>query len=147
MSSTWVVHNRLNYLPGRLWCICKQPHNNRFMICCDSCEDWFHGKCVNITKAMGQQMEEQGIEWRCPNCLKKGGSAKSQCFKLVKVGADSPLKHFPVTLLYTITLSNLFLSTPTFLVPNGVPPGLAAGSLAVIFVVTMACLRMQSSLQ
>lgn len=40
------------------------------MICCDSCEDWFHGKCVNITKAMGQQMEEQGIEWRCPNCVK-----------------------------------------------------------------------------
>ncbi|KAI8438667.1 hypothetical protein MSG28_011088 [Choristoneura fumiferana] len=55
--------------PYRLWCICKQPHNNRFMICCDSCEDWFHGKCVNITKAMGQQMEEQGIEWRCPNCM------------------------------------------------------------------------------
>ncbi|CAB3256493.1 unnamed protein product [Arctia plantaginis] len=58
--------------PNRLWCICKQPHNNRFMICCDGCEDWFHGKCVNITKAMGQQMEEQGIEWRCPNCVKKG---------------------------------------------------------------------------
>ncbi|CAH0592546.1 unnamed protein product [Chrysodeixis includens] len=57
--------------PNRLWCICKQPHNNRFMICCDGCEDWFHGKCVNITKAMGQQMEEQGIEWRCPNCIKK----------------------------------------------------------------------------
>uniref|UniRef100_A0A1B0GHB7 Putative transcription factor datf1 n=1 Tax=Lutzomyia longipalpis TaxID=7200 RepID=A0A1B0GHB7_LUTLO len=62
--------------PDRLWCICKQPHNNRFMICCDACEDWFHGKCVNITKAMGQQMEEQGIEWRCPNCLKKGPAAK-----------------------------------------------------------------------
>ncbi|XP_055623497.1 death-inducer obliterator 1-like [Toxorhynchites rutilus septentrionalis] len=57
--------------PDRLWCICKQPHNNRFMICCDACEDWFHGKCVNITKAMGQQMEEDGIEWTCPNCLKK----------------------------------------------------------------------------
>uniref|UniRef100_A0A182WML5 PHD finger protein 3 n=1 Tax=Anopheles minimus TaxID=112268 RepID=A0A182WML5_9DIPT len=57
--------------PDRLWCICRQPHNNRFMICCDSCEDWFHGKCVNITKAMGQQMEQDGIEWTCPNCLKK----------------------------------------------------------------------------
>ncbi|XP_058838198.1 death-inducer obliterator 1-like [Topomyia yanbarensis] len=57
--------------PDRLWCICKQPHNNRFMICCDECEDWFHGKCVNITKAMGQQMEEDGIEWTCPNCLRK----------------------------------------------------------------------------
>lgn len=39
--------------PNRLWCICRQPHNNRFMICCDMCEDWFHGKCVHVTKAMG----------------------------------------------------------------------------------------------
>jgi hypothetical protein len=23
------------------------------MICCDSCEDWFHGKCVGVTKSMG----------------------------------------------------------------------------------------------
>ena len=39
--------------PNRLWCICKKPHNNRFMICCDQCEDWFHGKCVGVTKALG----------------------------------------------------------------------------------------------
>ncbi|XP_034940332.1 death-inducer obliterator 1 isoform X2 [Chelonus insularis] len=57
--------------PNRLWCICKRPHDNRFMICCDVCEDWFHGKCVNVSKAMGKQMEDQGIEWVCPNCLKK----------------------------------------------------------------------------
>ncbi|XP_011883520.1 PREDICTED: death-inducer obliterator 1 isoform X2 [Vollenhovia emeryi] len=57
--------------PDRLWCICKRPHNNRFMICCDVCEDWFHGKCVHVSKAMGQQMEEKGIEWVCPNCLRK----------------------------------------------------------------------------
>lgn len=55
----------------RLWCVCRRPHNNRFMICCDKCEDWFHGKCVGITKQMGTEMEERGIEWVCPNCLKK----------------------------------------------------------------------------
>lgn len=26
----------------------------RFMICCDECEEWFHGRCVGITKAMGK---------------------------------------------------------------------------------------------
>ena len=40
--------------PERLWCICQKPHNNRFMICCDRCEDWFHGSCVGITKAIGE---------------------------------------------------------------------------------------------
>uniref|UniRef100_A0A1A9UYH6 PHD-type domain-containing protein n=1 Tax=Glossina austeni TaxID=7395 RepID=A0A1A9UYH6_GLOAU len=57
--------------PNKLWCICRQPHNNRFMICCDVCEDWFHGTCVNITKAMGLEMEQKGIDWTCPKCIKK----------------------------------------------------------------------------
>uniref|UniRef100_A0A0K8WM71 PHD finger protein 3 n=1 Tax=Bactrocera latifrons TaxID=174628 RepID=A0A0K8WM71_BACLA len=56
--------------PNRLWCICRQPHNNRFMICCDVCEDWFHGTCVSITKAMGIEMEQKGIDWTCPKCVK-----------------------------------------------------------------------------
>lgn len=54
--------------PNKLWCVCNQPHNNRFMICCDTCEEWYHGKCVNITKAMGQQMESEGREWICIYC-------------------------------------------------------------------------------
>lgn len=41
------------------------------MICCDSCEDWFHGKCVGITKSLGEQMEMRGVEWNCPPCRKK----------------------------------------------------------------------------
>lgn len=65
---SFVIRFRLFF---RLWCICRQPHNNRFMICCDKCEDWFHGKCVNITKQMGTEMEQRGAEWVCPNCIKK----------------------------------------------------------------------------
>ncbi|XP_070499195.1 death-inducer obliterator 1 isoform X2 [Chironomus tepperi] len=60
--------------PDRLWCICKQPHNNRFMICCDKCEDWFHGTCVNVTKAMGKDMEKKKIKWHCPNCKSNAGA-------------------------------------------------------------------------
>lgn len=41
------------------------------MICCDVCEDWFHGTCVSITKAMGLEMEQKGIDWTCPKCIKK----------------------------------------------------------------------------
>lgn len=54
--------------PNRLWCICKTPHGGRFMIACDACEEWFHGKCVNVTKAMGKKMEESGKQWWCPSC-------------------------------------------------------------------------------
>lgn len=62
--------------PDRLWCICKQPHNNRFMIACDKCEEWFHGTCVNVTKAMGKDMEKQDIKWHCPNCKSNAGAIK-----------------------------------------------------------------------
>ena len=57
--------------PNKLWCICQQPHNNRFMICCDSCLDWYHGKCVGITKKMGKEMEEADHQWTCPKCKTK----------------------------------------------------------------------------
>ncbi|XP_068211222.1 death-inducer obliterator 1-like isoform X2 [Palaemon carinicauda] len=63
--------------PERLWCICQKPHNNRFMICCDRCEDWFHGTCVGISKAMGQQMEDERQEWVCPKCKKAEKALKS----------------------------------------------------------------------
>uniref|UniRef100_T1H3Q5 PHD-type domain-containing protein n=1 Tax=Megaselia scalaris TaxID=36166 RepID=T1H3Q5_MEGSC len=57
--------------PTKLWCICRQPHNNRFMICCDTCEEWFHGSCVQITKAMNLEMEAKKQEWICPPCKEK----------------------------------------------------------------------------
>ena len=67
--------------PNKLWCICQQPHNNRFMICCDSCSDWFHGKCVGITKKMGKEMEEAGKDWTCPSCQEKSNKEKDAQLK------------------------------------------------------------------
>lgn len=79
--------------PNKLWCICNQPHNNRFMICCDTCEEWYHGKCVNITKAMGQQMEEEGKEWICLFCknpnLKRPEAAARRIRKASRASTDS----------------------------------------------------------
>lgn len=34
---------------NEVFCICRRPDNHTWMIGCDGgCEDWFHGKCVNI---------------------------------------------------------------------------------------------------
>ena len=38
------------------------------MICCDGCEEWFHGKCVGITMQQGKVMEKQGKEYVCEKC-------------------------------------------------------------------------------
>uniref|UniRef100_H3CPC2 Death inducer-obliterator 1 n=1 Tax=Tetraodon nigroviridis TaxID=99883 RepID=H3CPC2_TETNG len=59
------------YDPNALYCICRQKHNKRFMICCDRCEEWFHGDCVGITEARGRLMERNGEDYICPNCTTK----------------------------------------------------------------------------
>lgn len=66
------------------------------MICCDSCEDWFHGKCVGITKSLGEQMEARGVEWNCPPCKKKkteGTRKKSEDDKMNKKLEDEKKKR------------------------------------------------------
>lgn len=65
------------------------------MICCDTCEDWFHGKCVGITKALGEQMEARGVEWNCPPCKKKrteDARKKSEEDKAKKLEEDKAKK-------------------------------------------------------
>lgn len=64
--------------PNRLWCICKKPHNGRFMISCDNCEEWYHGDCVGITVQRGRQMERRGEEYVCPRCLKQQNKKKNE---------------------------------------------------------------------
>lgn len=38
----------------------------RFYICCDKCQDWFHGKCVGILPSEADFIDE----YVCPNCQK-----------------------------------------------------------------------------
>ncbi|CAJ1973569.1 unnamed protein product [Sphenostylis stenocarpa] len=37
---------------------------DEFWICCEICESWFHGKCVNITPAKAEYIKH----YRCPPC-------------------------------------------------------------------------------
>ena len=40
----------------------------RFMICCDHCEEWYHGSCVGISVAQGKRMEKESVDYVCPSC-------------------------------------------------------------------------------
>ncbi|XP_068759395.1 CXXC-type zinc finger protein 1-like [Montipora capricornis] len=47
------------------YCICQTSDTSRFMICCDKCDEWFHGDCIGITK-----MEAKDIkQYYCIQCL------------------------------------------------------------------------------
>ncbi|KAL6866810.1 hypothetical protein J3F83DRAFT_741278 [Trichoderma novae-zelandiae] len=47
------------------YCLCRGPDDHRWMICCERCEDWFHGECVHLSKDIGESLIEKFI---CPNC-------------------------------------------------------------------------------
>lgn len=84
--------------PDRLWCICHQPHDDRsarpphptpiimisfgclprFMICCDQCEEWYHGSCVGISVSQGKRMEREGRDYTCPICVEKERQVREQ---------------------------------------------------------------------
>lgn len=48
-----------------VYCICKKSDSNRFMICCDKCEKWFHGDCIRITPEQAKRI----LKFFCPECL------------------------------------------------------------------------------
>ncbi|KAB8216653.1 hypothetical protein BDV33DRAFT_151139 [Aspergillus novoparasiticus] len=54
---------------NELFCICRKPDNHTWMIACDGeCDDWFHGKCVNIDPKDADLIDK----YICPNCKEKG---------------------------------------------------------------------------
>ncbi|KAE8581946.1 hypothetical protein XENTR_v10019882 [Xenopus tropicalis] len=50
-----------------VYCICRKPDINCFMIGCDNCNEWFHGHCINITEKMAKAIRE----WYCVQCRDK----------------------------------------------------------------------------
>uniref|UniRef100_V9KTH7 CXXC-type zinc finger protein 1 n=1 Tax=Callorhinchus milii TaxID=7868 RepID=V9KTH7_CALMI len=47
-----------------LYCICRRPDINCFMIGCDKCNEWFHGDCIHITEKMAKGIRQ----WYCVQC-------------------------------------------------------------------------------
>lgn len=69
--------------PSKHCGLCKKPHNNRFMVGCGRCDDWFHGDCVGLDLAKVQQMEKEDQEYVCLKCCaeedgKTGAQATEQ---------------------------------------------------------------------
>ncbi|XP_071377334.1 death-inducer obliterator 1 [Centroberyx affinis] len=87
-SSSSIESDDGGYDPNALYCICRQKHNKRFMICCDRCEEWFHGDCVGITEARGRLMERNGEDYICPNCTAKKNQVVRPATTALIAGAE-----------------------------------------------------------
>ena len=51
----------------KVYCSCRQPYQNRFMIQCDFCDEWYHGSCVNVTVTEALRIDK----YKCPDCQQR----------------------------------------------------------------------------
>ncbi|KAK9094803.1 hypothetical protein Scep_026272 [Stephania cephalantha] len=49
-----------------LYCICRKPYDQRPMIACDSCDEWYHFDCVNLQGPLPKT-------YMCPACMPLSG--------------------------------------------------------------------------
>ncbi|ESO99187.1 hypothetical protein LOTGIDRAFT_238832 [Lottia gigantea] len=78
--------------PNTVYCLCRKPHSNRFMIECDCCEKWFHGSCVGVTETMGKEFEALDMNFVCPVCTEAGKQPKPKPIPVKTF--HSPVKVF-----------------------------------------------------
>lgn len=76
-----------------VFCICKRPDDGSWMIACEKCDEWFHGRCIGLTQAEG----ELAVLYYCDECQLRFG-LESQwkpkcrlqtCFEPAKVAHGS----------------------------------------------------------
>ncbi|PAA63625.1 hypothetical protein BOX15_Mlig012286g2, partial [Macrostomum lignano] len=53
--------------PKPVYCLCRSTDSIRFMIACDSCEEWFHGDCVSVTASLAERI----VAYYCEACRKR----------------------------------------------------------------------------
>jgi len=52
---------------GPLYCLCRKPYSTRSpMICCDTCDEWYHLKCVD----MSQEDADGMATYKCDRCVR-----------------------------------------------------------------------------
>jgi hypothetical protein len=82
---------------GEVFCICRKGDNHTWMIACDGgCDEWYHGKCVNIRERDGDLIDK----YICPECTRsdlqttwKRMCRRQDCRKPAKVFQDPPSKY------------------------------------------------------
>ena len=79
----WFMDGHIDTVKWLFW------DDDRFMICCDGCEDWFHGSCVGVSKQLGKEIQRTQQQWQCPKCSKGTRSILAQLQQRYSLDSDT----------------------------------------------------------
>lgn len=107
---------------SKLYCVCRSSNIDTFMICCDFCEEWFHGDCIGVTENSSKDIEM----FYCKRCrssnsnlritYKKKNARKNLSKTPVK--SKTPINYTPTKMA---DIANEFVSSDVLSSLNLVP--------------------------
>ena len=65
----WIRREQSSINKGseRLYCTCRKPDDGKTMVECETCQEWFHIQCLNMTKNQVKKMDS----FNCNECEKR----------------------------------------------------------------------------
>lgn len=55
---------------AELFCISREPEDERFMVCCDECDEWYHGECLDLSEQETETYKnDPDVDFICPFCI------------------------------------------------------------------------------
>lgn len=108
-----------------IYCICRKGDNHTWMIACDgSCQDWYHGKCVNVKESDGDLIEK----YFCPRCSEAGEGRTTWKRMCRRDGCRRPARREEQSKYCSEECGVLFMKGVTTTIPGGQGGSAAASS-------------------
>jgi hypothetical protein len=72
--------------PPRVYCICRKTYRGQFMIQCETCLEWYHGTCIQLTFEQSKYIDA----YYCTLCTTTTTTNRSHEDPLISSSSSSP---------------------------------------------------------